>query len=135
MVTMRWGSCRREHHNCIVEVASEFYDRGFDVYLEYEIEIPSNLGKKIVVDVYAEKDSHSFAVEIGTLAERESFQPDGRLRSLKQLLPNCRIIHVTQMKNFINSFDWEQAYEKWHYEKYIKPNEEKWIAEMADSLD
>ena len=98
-----YGLCGSEHEFCIIDTVSEFMNRGYVCYLEYEIILDRKRGFKLVVDVLAIKKEQRVLIEVGTLS---SIHGD-RLKLLKTLRPKAKIIHITQWKNFITKFDWD----------------------------
>lgn len=133
MFFKQWGESKNEHDLCIIDIASELFIKGFDVYLEYEISLNSKR-KKLIVDIYAKRGKEKYLIEVGTLAERTEFIPLNRLRYLKTLMQDAKVIHMTQWKNWINQFEWQDTFNDWYYEKYVKPKESEWINEMGESL-
>ena len=130
MVIKQWGLCQNEHETCIADVATEMFIRDFTVYLEHKISLLPETKKAVVVDIYAKKNEVEILIEVGTL----SVIHGDRLQVLRRLKPEAKILHVTQWKNWLTSFDWGKAFEEWRYEKYFKPREVEWIREMGDSL-
>jgi hypothetical protein len=124
---MSWGTTQGEHDCCIVEVASEYFSRGYDVYLEHEIPLNTGKRKRLVVDILAIKDQEKIVIEVGTL----SYQchglmfPEDRIFLLKQVLPNTKVIHITQWKNYISQFDWRDAEEDYRFKKYLSSKQAK----------
>lgn len=110
-----------DHETCIADLAGELFSQGYSVYLEQEFTLePLVKGhrergkwirckheKKIVVDLYAQKAKDAIAIEVGYICERDWIE--GRLRFLKTLLPDTKVVHVTQWKNWIPQNDWEWA--------------------------
>jgi len=85
-----------DHEYCVVDEVSKLMDKGYDCYLEYPIFFMDG-GKKrrLIIDIYAIKGNRKIIVEVGTL-NRGTW----RLRKLKELCPDAKIIHVHQWKNY-----------------------------------
>ncbi len=99
-----------DHDNCIVDLASELFSKGYRVFLEY----PFYLGKgknntklRVVVDIYALKMGNEIIAEVGTLSltHTNGIGQSERIQLLKKLCPKAKIIHITQWKNWINQFE------------------------------
>jgi len=93
-----------DHDYAIFDVLVELLNKEYECYPEFEIFL--NEGKdrtRVVVDIYAVKGQKEILVEVGHL----SLQRPDRLQLLKTLKPNAKVIHVTQWKNYITRFDFE----------------------------
>lgn len=79
-------------------------NRGFICYLEYEIPFDRRKrGYRVVVDIFAKRDSEEILVEVGTLSPRHG----DRLKLLRMLKPKAKVVHITQWKNWLTRFDWD----------------------------
>jgi hypothetical protein len=103
-----------DHDYCVVDLTLELMRRGFRCYLEYEIPIAQR--KKAVVDLYATNKRRQILVEVGYLSQKHKGE---RIKLLKTLMPQALIVHVTQMKNFIPSQDWDFAHFQWLVEEHF----------------
>ena len=98
-----YGFCGFEHNYCIIDTVSEFMNRGFSCYLEYEIPLDNRKrGYRVVVDILAKRANEEILVEVGTLS---SIHGD-RLKLLRMVKPKAKIFHVTQWKNWLTRFDY-----------------------------
>lgn len=117
----------KDHIIAIMNTASDYLDRGYDVYLEYKIyRYPNHptLGKKKYrVDVLAIKNGQKTLIEIGYCAKR-------KLADLKRLCPDAKLVQLTQWKNF--------TIHKWYNgnraEPIHLPRNEYWTIERRCAL-
>lgn len=80
-------------------------DRGFSCYLEHEIALDDRpRGKRAVVDILGLKEDQEVLIEVGTLSPIHG----NRLVLLKKVRPEAKVIHITQWKNWLTSFDWSK---------------------------
>lgn len=86
-----------DHQLCVVDEVVKLMDRNFVCYLEHEIPLTSDYRKKLFVDILAIKGEKKILLEIGSLSPR---QEGDRFSILKSLMPNAKIIHVHQWKNY-----------------------------------
>ena len=112
-----------DHQYCVVAEVVSLMDHGFTCYLEYEI--PFKDRKKVVVDIYAKRGTIEFLIEVGSLSPSHVNCSKERLQLLKQLMPNAKVIHITQWKNYIDSFEIECAqndywWQLWRWRTYRK---------------
>lgn len=101
-----------DHDNCIVDLASELFGRGYSVYLEFPFYLEEGTkmnGKRLVVDIYAMKETEELIIEVGSLSPNHTFCPSPllirqeRFKLLKTLCPKAKIIHITQWKNWVST--------------------------------
>lgn len=104
-----YGFYENDHDYAIIDITVELMNRGFTCYLEHIILLGGGkrLGYRVVVDIYAKRNEEEILIEVGSLSG------DNRLMRLKALKPTAQIIHVTQWKNFIPSYDWVDAKVEW----------------------
>ena len=88
-------------------------NKGFTCYIDYEVSLGSGKRKRLEVDVFAKKNQELILVEVGTLSYMQHGlnSPKDRLKLLKQIMPTAKVIHITQWKNFLNSYDWQKQNE------------------------
>jgi len=94
-----------DHEQAIIEVVCELMDQGYACYLEYSIPIALSKTKRgyhALVDIYAAKGKKEILIEVGTL----SMGHGERIALLKKLMPQAKVIHVTQWKNFIPNLNY-----------------------------
>jgi hypothetical protein len=111
-----WKYSNNDHEYCIIDVVDELITRGYRCYLEYEVSLGykgktttshnrRNRPSYIAVDIYAVRDADQIVVEVGTLAPRKE---GDRMTLLRKLFPEAKLVHVTQWKNFINTWEIQQ---------------------------
>ena len=86
-----------DHEMCIIDEAAKLMDRGFSCYLEYEIITPC---RKYFVDIYGVKGNKEIIIEVGTLSRETRYNQESRLAELKQIMPQAKIVHIHQWKNY-----------------------------------
>ena len=117
------GCCASEHELAIMKEINRLKNLGYICEREYIIFIGGGKGAgyRLVVDIRAKKGEKELLIEVGTLSNIHG----KRLELLKKLCPRAKIIHITQWKNWLNSFDWFTAEEHRRTEEYRwkHPNE------------
>lgn len=82
-----------------MEIAAEYLDRGYHVYLYPQIYRYPNDPKlyklKYIPDLLVIKNDEYIIIEIGFCSKK-------KLLDLRQLVPSAKIMHVTQWKNFFS---------------------------------
>lgn len=88
---------------------------GYQCQREYTIPIAKGKrrGQRITVDIRAVRDREELLIEVGSLSNSHG----KRLELLKSLHPDAKIIHITQIRYFINSFDILHENTKWFLAK------------------
>jgi len=118
------------HTLCIIDVITELMKRNFACYLEYEVEIEGR--RKAVIDILAIRKEQKVIFEIGYLSQNHKGE---RLRLLHSLMPKAKIIHVTQMKNFIPSRDFDEAKFQYIMKKWSWYHDKKLYESIITGID
>jgi len=93
--------CSQDHNFCIIDMVSEYMDRGYTCYVEYEIPLDNRpRGYRVVVDILALKENQEVLIEVGSLSPVHG----DRIALLKKLRPTAKIIHITQWKNWVQRY-------------------------------
>jgi Holliday junction resolvase len=106
-------NCGYDHQFCIVAEVARLMNNGYRCYLEYDIEVLE--GKKVVVDILAKKGKKSILIEVGSLSPAHldlvglPYFKRNRLALLRRLMPKTEVHHITQWKNWINTWEFMQA--------------------------
>lgn len=87
------GSVGQDHVNAVIDETISLLNQGYHVYLEQSFAIGSSWNA--VVDIYAKKGKKELMIEVGSLATSFTTRRN-RLKLLKEVRPNCKIIWVRQ---------------------------------------
>lgn len=118
-----WSGC---HEYCIIDNVIALMDRGYTCYLEYELMLDEK--KKAVVDIYGTRNDEKILIEVGYLSQIHG----DRIQLLKSLIPEAKIIHVYQWKNYFSVYDRDEEYIRWQVMKYAWKKDQEMYSLLAD---